>query len=53
MNIPLIKSLFEAEKRDTDYGNVDGWEAGIEQVWPEAKITRKYPMRKKYSGLLT
>ncbi len=46
MNIPLIKSLFEAEKRDTDYGNMDGWEASIDQVWPEAKITRKINTRK-------
>lgn len=43
MKLPLIASLLETKsggKRDTDFGNMDGWESGVELTWPEAKITR-------------
>lgn len=37
-----FKTFLEGQgKRDTDFGNSEGWEAGVEQVWPDAKITRK------------
>lgn len=43
MKLPLIVSLLEIKssgKRDEDFGNMDGWESGVELTWPEAEVTR-------------
>lgn len=34
-----LKDIFE-DKRDTDFSNLAGWEAGVQEVWPDSEVTR-------------